>query len=121
MPFNSKTLPKETIPDLTRPSLRGLSWLLRHREAWPRHHHVWDYSRGRTCATGLARYQWPDAVSATCFNPANDIAAALGLSLTEAWPLFASRAYHPIADDAVTPEMVANRIDAYLQSSSTVR
>jgi hypothetical protein len=41
-----------------RPTLAGLIWLLRHREAWPAGF-VWDYRWPHGCAMGLALETWP--------------------------------------------------------------
>ena len=41
------------IPDLkTNPSVRGLIYVLRHRELWPEKF-VWEYTNCVTCAMGL--------------------------------------------------------------------
>lgn len=44
--------------DISKPSVPGLAWLLRHREAWPKSFQRWDFSSSETCAMGLAAAQW---------------------------------------------------------------
>lgn len=46
-----------TLPDLERPTLENLSWLLRHQEAWPPGFR-WAYAHPDGCAIGLATRQW---------------------------------------------------------------
>ncbi len=45
------------VPDLSRPSLQALSYLLRHRELWPRGF-KWDYASRSRCADGLGERMW---------------------------------------------------------------
>ncbi len=47
-----------TLPDLSRPSAKGLAYLLRHKELWPEGF-SWDYIDPDRCAIGLARRYWP--------------------------------------------------------------
>ncbi len=105
MPFDNTLLPADTAPDLSKPSLEGLSWLLRHKEAWPpgQPGHRWDYSCRNTCAIGIARRQWPETVQPGC--------TALGIGISTGHFLFGPGAYFPIGDIHVTPVMVADRID----------
>ncbi len=115
MPFDNT--PVETAPDLTRPSLEGLSWLLRHREAWPEGH-VWDYSCGESCALGIGRKQWPDFVRRESITPGGDMTRTLGVDMYTGSRMFSLRAYQPVGDLDVTPEMVADRIDQYIATGS---
>lgn len=58
--------PKPNAPDLTRPSLEGLAWVLENPQAWPRGW-TWDFANIEVhhscgtagCAIGIARYTWP--------------------------------------------------------------
>lgn len=43
--------------DLSKPSLRGLIWLLRNPSAWPEDFR-WNYETHMTCACGLASIFW---------------------------------------------------------------
>jgi hypothetical protein len=60
---------QETKPDLSKPSVEGLSYLLRHSEEWPKHR--WNFSRvcDKTdcgtvgCALGVAITKWPAEMS----------------------------------------------------------
>jgi hypothetical protein len=104
MPFdntNNTTALVET-PDLSVPSLAGLAWVLRHKEAWPPGHQ-WDFTRGSTCAVGIAMRRWGTRV--TDFP---------SMTISARNTMFCFGAYHPVADSDVTPEMVADRIDTYL-------
>lgn len=112
MPFDNTTGLTESAPDLSKPSLEALSWLLRHREAWPKGH-VWDYSHGRSCALGMCVGQWPAAVPFVSYDR---VSAALGVGRDDIDRTFGQSAYMPIKDILVTPEMVAYRIDTRLRS-----
>jgi hypothetical protein len=105
MPFDNtnNTLALVETPDLSVPSLAGLAWVLRHKEAWPPGH-IWSFARGATCAVGIGHRRWE----------VNVIDADIGLSRRHREYMFCYGAYAPVADCDVTPEMVADRIDAYL-------
>jgi hypothetical protein len=103
MPFDNSTDLVET-PDLTKPSLIALSWVLRHKEAWPPGYR-WDYSHLYSCAIGIYRRSWPLA---------GPLSGAIKRQQYE--NMFCHYAYRPVRDADVTPEMVADRIDAYLAS-----
>jgi len=47
-----------TIPDLSKPSLINLVYLLRHKELWPSDFPNWDYTVSSACALGLAMKVW---------------------------------------------------------------
>lgn len=99
----------ETKPDLSKPSLEGLSWLLRHMPA----DHEWDFEHvgGRRangcgsagCALGLAIATW--AGKGIAFS---------NVPMAVMDKIFMYNQYLPVADRNVTPLMVADRIDAYL-------
>ena len=87
-------------PDLSEPTLEGLAWLLRHREAWPVGF-GWHLKWRDTCAQGLGDLFWGKVA-------VNDLLATV--------PLFSCRRifhrgswWHP---ERITSEMVADRIDA---------
>jgi hypothetical protein len=101
----------ETKPDLSKPSLEGLSWLLRHLPET----HKWNFAiiGGETlcgstgCAIGLAYAQWNNTIGS--------LRAFLGITPDVSVHFFSPSAYTAKAKD-VTPTMVADRIDAYLAS-----
>lgn len=72
-------------PDLSKPSIRGLAWLLRHPERWPVGFEF-DYGQCSRCAMGLAAQVWPTEVLA----PTPIWMSALGIGYDEAhasrWP-----------------------------------
>ena len=105
----------ETKPDLSKPSLEGLSWLLRHLPA----DHKWDFEivggpnrngcGSAGCAIGLFDVAWPSCT---------DMCAALEIDIIIASKFFGRSAYG-VADKRVTPQMVADRIDEFLRSRTT--
>lgn len=123
MPFDIDPKFIETKPDLSKPTLAGLAWLLRHPEAWPRNHQ-WTYSDTlvhnscgtQGCAAGIAYLCWFDGIHVALEN-------VFGLSKGEYRRIFmgcttdsagrVSPTYPGFHAD-VTPAMVADAIDAYL-------
>lgn len=94
-----------TIPDLRKPSLIGLAYILRRSHLWPQGFE-WAYKHSGSCAVALVWETW-------------------GLSVRKAFPRLAESNenwifYNDIVDGAVmrlesiTPEIVAKRIDEYL-------
>jgi hypothetical protein len=73
-------------PDLSRPSIRGLAWLLRHPERWPEgfEFNFMDCSR---CAMGLAWQFWDEIF----FPGPGHMGVALGLTYTRASKIFIER------------------------------
>lgn len=110
----------ETKPDLSKPSLEGLSWLLRHKEEWPRLWN-WDFnyvSRETHCGTagcaiGLAWHQWGEC-------PFDDLRRQFGMGQDDYYAIFGvvnSDNYSPHyrKDRSLVSEReVADAIDAYL-------
>lgn len=100
----------ETKPDLSKPSLEGLSWLLRHMPE----DHEWNFAEvggpnpagcgSAGCAFGLAFATWRD------WDGSDHVWDAPG-SVLESF-FFPQR--YVIPAELVTPTMVADRIDAYL-------
>lgn len=109
MPLDSTNYQTEAKPDLSKPSLEGLSWLLRHLPP----DHEWNFKivGGPTgcgsagCALGLAHRVWPAW-------DGND--AAWGVPTAISYTFFLHGQYAPVPDYLVTPTMVADRIDQYL-------
>lgn len=119
------------VPDLSKPSLPALSYLLRHKELWP-HDFSWYYGHCERCAMGLACSLWN---MAWCPGDADQIgieywvARALNLHDQDVLGLFYGRgdwAPKMLLDEIaicdfrkVTPEMVANAIDEHLQQTGS--
>lgn len=112
----SRTTETETKPDLSKPSLEGLSWLLRHLPA----DHEWSFSdvggpkRGGCgsfgCAYGLMRVVWG--------KPRNPYWELLGITVKDEEFFFLHGRYD-VPDAFVTPTMVADRIDEFLRSRNS--
>ncbi len=114
----------EELPDLSQPSLAGLSYLLRHPEMWPQGF-KWDYAYSNTCAMGLTIEVW-EPWPETPFLAPHVFTALYGLTPSQASDLFVyahrwarervlwfwSR---PV--DRVTPIMIADRIDKMLAAA----
>lgn len=126
MPFDGKNFKVENRPDLRKPTLKGLAWLLRHPEDWPPNH-KWDFAavlRAPTenhcgtqgCAIGVAQLTWPWcgelksgwASRASVFDMAE---REFELIFDDGDTL---QTYGVYDDAKVTPSMVADAIDAYL-------
>lgn len=112
----------KTIEDLSslmdRPSLMGLSYALRHPETWPAKF-TWNYDDCDTCAMGLAYQLWRSQME----NPPRNVdgyiswaARSFSMPFKVAKKAFqhASVFTHFGYYDHVTPEKVADVIDAYL-------
>lgn len=92
-------------PDLSKPSVRGLAWLLRHPERWPWTFGPFDYNHCPSCAMGLARAMWPEDI----LHPVPyAVAFALGLSTDKAFMLFHARKW----EQGLSPEAIAADLDA---------
>lgn len=135
--------PSETdrlFVDLESPSLEALSFVLRHPDTWPEGF-VWDYSNCNHCAMGMARALWriTDQSMMEVTVGSSIMAKTFGMGFTDSQQIFFGandeRKYKiekivwggflglwrqtlvelvPISRKAVTPEMVADDIDAYL-------
>lgn len=89
----------EATPDLTRPTLEGLAWLLRHKEAWPEGF-SWYFPDCSRCAMGLASRIWP--------WPDEHVLDLLGTG-GSTFPF--SQGAYPCDDRDVRPEMVADLLE----------
>lgn len=115
MPFDSAPQ-VETKPDLSKPSLEALSWLLRHKEHWPVGFQ-WKWLEIDNCASGLSDHVW----GACPLRKGDDT-----LRLAQNGRRFhigkrgAERIFFGAGDygddhhDEIGPEMVADAIDRYL-------
>lgn len=120
MPLDSTDFIIETKPDLSKPSLEGLSWLL--RQPLPANH-AWNFTisfiKGRCgtagCALGVGRCVWGDAMPS---GHSRLIADYFKMPMEEYAKIFFSggSSRYSVPDHCVTPQMVADRIDAYLSS-----
>ena len=118
------------LDDMTKPSLHALSYALRHPDTWPRGF-SWNYRNCNRCAMGLAGLLWESlSISGDDYEDAvSDVARGFALPYCEARSMFlgdgtwAPRSVKghlwwkesEINFAAVTPEMVADQIDAYLE------
>jgi hypothetical protein len=94
-------------PDLSKPSVRGLAWLLRHPERWPADFEF-DFRDSYTCAKGLAHRQWPNEVPPPLFS--EYIARALGITEAQADSIFDGKRLWRTLD--ISPEAIAADLDA---------
>ena len=131
--------------DMSKPSLVALSYCLRHPETWPEGF-VWDYSECRKCAMGLAHQLWSQAIPAAVVE-SNDLRTNISLlakrfcmSFTEAcdvfydahlkrhkckttvkrilfWKTSTVVSYENAKLSNITPDMVADDIDAILRKA----
>ena len=110
MPFDFPSHPDElTFPK----TLESLSFILRNRQFWPRGFE-WNYMRCGSCALGLARDLWWSHRP----NGDNVYAVASELSADEESmnPIFTGLAIKLNKQMIqITPEHVADAIDAYLK------
>ncbi len=95
------------------PNLQNLATVLRHREMWP-DGFDWDYSNCSTCAIGLA---WRlGMISRYCTHKA---AEEFGIPDNVATRIFIWLVRECGERKNVTPEHVADAIDAYLAAAAT--
>lgn len=110
----SRTTEPETKPDLSKPSLEGLSWLLRHLPE----DHEWNFSEvggpnhyecgSFGCAYGLMLAVWGKSK--------HPFWKRLGIT-DKTEEFFFLHGRYAVPDAYVTPTMVADRIDTYLAES----
>lgn len=107
----------EGLLDLTKPSLKALSYILRHKELWPEGFE-WGFTRCESCAMGLAYELWQLGNRKRC------TIFSMGRKLTEVFAM-KRETFSNIFEDKrplyhtwnVTPEMVADQIDNHLVSA----
>lgn len=116
-------MPNETeqLLDLGKPSLEALSYSLRHCEMWPAGF-GWDYSECHTCAMGLAINLWNLREHSTrlfWLTGCEIMQGAFNIPKKPADNIFClANEARGLRESDVTPEMVADDIDAYLASRS---
>jgi len=126
----------ERLFSLDKPSLHALSYALRHPDTWPAHF-SWNFKHCNSCAMGLAHSLWgqiPEHQKSRDTNGgASKMAKAFGMPFSEAKSIFFAiggkwypiieetkghlwwkKTYRKIDHENITPEMVADQIDAYL-------
>jgi hypothetical protein len=103
------------IISLDKPSLQGLSYILRHKELWPEGF-VWDFSFPQSCALGLAQKIWPtpQELRPQITFPCMDAETMFCLTSTEANDIF-FESIRGIFYRDITPTQVADRIDNFLK------
>lgn len=94
--------------ELDKPSLKALSHILRHRELWPTGFE-WNFSHCPTCAIGMARELWFS--DRALWEAEDEFHVRCGYSDLAHTEMFVVGAFGPVS---VSPEMVADRIDAFL-------
>lgn len=121
------TVQREELPQRIpeKPTLKALSYALRHKEMWPTGF-WWEFAFIETCAMGLASEIWGGASNAMSMSELFDMPlqdardiflnegnwATVRRSLFSTWFPWVKT---PRADlRKVTPEMVADQIDKYL-------
>jgi hypothetical protein len=95
------------------PNLQNLATVLRHREMWPTGF-KWDYSSCLTCAMGLA---WRLSMISDCCTLS--AAEEFGIPFDVATRIFLLLTIECGGGKNVTPEHVADAIDAYVGCSPT--
>jgi len=112
----------EKLFALDKPSLENLSYALRHPETWPKGF-SWYFGHCNQCAMGLAHRLWSgpihsfvsgrEAVSVMAREFAMPYEAAESIFMKQTGKRrffgFVPRTYN-----GITPEMVADQIDAYI-------
>jgi len=126
------TMPKieteKLFQDLSKPSLHVLSYALRHPDTWPEGFN-WNFDNCRECAMGLAHRLWasiPEAKNtATCSTGPSIMGRAFAMPYETARDIFMGEGEWTrtglifktqIDFKKVTPEMVADQIDKYLET-----
>jgi hypothetical protein len=131
-----QTETERLFSDLDKPSLHALSYALRHPDTWPEGF-IWDYSQCTQCAMGLAHQLWSKLVPETNNETAASVmarqfaipySAAQNIFLGQgSWcprkerttgVLWWKQTNRVLNLSAVTPEMVADQIDAHLGHAS---
>jgi hypothetical protein len=128
---NTRTETERLFADLDKPSLHALSYALRHPDTWPEGF-VWNYGNCANCAMGLAHALWNGIPVVGPKDGPSVMAHKFAMPWGEAKRIFLggfdwtptrtftkgflwwSERYLKFDLKRVTPEMVADQIDAYL-------
>lgn len=89
-----------TVVDLSKPSSKGLAYLLRHKELWPKDF-VFNFLDCDTCAMGLAQRTWPEVIK---YASTGSVGKALGIEEPAALIIFIDRFKE---NRVVSPEDIA--------------
>lgn len=126
--METKTKPRTEaealFSDLDKPSLHALSYALRHPDTWPEGFY-WDFSDCGQCAMGLAHELWNVNTAGKYEVAVSRMARAFAMPYGEARHIFGTRDWAEQRKmfglikqrapwGSITPEMVADQIDAYL-------
>lgn len=124
-------IPGIDLADLSKPSLHALSYALRHPDTWPKDF-IWNYNECEKCAMGLAHQLWAQIPQTKPATAASIMARAFAMPYEAARSIFLGdwkwvpkreitkghlwwKKNLLCADHSrVSPEMVADQIDAYL-------
>ena len=98
---------------LSKPSLSALSFILRHRELWPDTFKEWNFSDCRSCAIGLSFCLWPN-IAGRGGPSCRAFFREMGLLYEEGCILFGYGLLPEIDDNDITPDHVADAIEAHL-------
>lgn len=90
--------------NLSKPSIAGLIYILRHEKEWPTDFY-WDFSSHRNCALGLISEKWGNGDTLTTY----DVAPMLGFPEEDIHTIFLAENED---GQAVKPEDVAARLEA---------
>lgn len=109
-------------PDLSKPSLTGLSYLLRHRELWPEGFNFY-FMRCEDCAIGLAHRVWrgvPLPMDDTSYDIIDSLYQELGVLAYQGYCLFVATPNCRGSNYPYTADDVAREIDRFLARRSEV-
>lgn len=111
--------------ELDKPSLENLAYALRHPETWPKEFH-WNFNYCEHCAMGLAHQLWAKNVAeARRSTGASIMAQAFAIPFSASREIFFGAGFSyryrngfPVLfASAITPEMVADKIDRFLKAA----
>ena len=113
---------KEAISVTLSPSLRNLAYILRHKEMWPKGFE-WDYTHFDNCAMGMCSELWNERSVYSLVDTDSSFDTESMWDIEK--KIFirpVSFFKHPFTGvkgrmAMVTPEIVADRIDAYLDAT----
>lgn len=112
------TTVKNLARDIERPNLVALSYALRHPDTWPQDF-VWNYNECDQCAMALACELWPNLEQpneSDFLKTKTWISRVFAMSYRTAENIFL-KLHMKLSGNAldVTPDDVADAIDAYLK------
>ena len=105
----------EVIQEKLKPSLKNLSYLLKHKELWPKDF-SWFYPNPNNCALGLSRKYWGREISDRILpNRGSQIYEEIFLTgmFTKKFLFFSWKTPGNLANHS--PQQVAREIDLFLR------